>query len=202
MVTAAGADAPGTWDAVVGGGVPAGVGPHPQLAGLNSDFAYTVRADLAARLGVAVCRLMDRFAQFAVIAAREAVADAGLDKHAWVPTRVGVVIGNGHGGLPFYDEQHARLLTRRRVSPKTGLLTPATGATTSVTGDLGVSGPSFAMPGISPVRPRDGPQTGFTPDEPRLRSPCPIREPVQQRPHSGRPFDSRRRHEPREAEAG
>jgi 3-oxoacyl-[acyl-carrier-protein] synthase II len=130
---------------VVRGGVPAGVGPHPALEGLPCDFAYAADVDVAGRLGVAVSRLMDRFAQFAVVAAREAVTDAGLDSRTWDGTRVGVVIGNAHGGLPFYDEQHARLLGGGRVSPKTGLLTPVTGATNSVARDLGASGPSFAV---------------------------------------------------------
>ncbi|MFK4065188.1 beta-ketoacyl-[acyl-carrier-protein] synthase family protein [Streptomyces sp. NPDC029674] len=145
LVTAAGADAPRSWKAVVSGGVPAGVGPHPALAGLPCDFAYAADIDMAGRLGVAVSRLMDRFAQFAVVAAREAVADADLDSRAWDSARVGVVIGNAHGGLPYYDEQLARLLARGRVSPKTSLLTPVTGATGSVTRDLGAAGPSLAV---------------------------------------------------------
>ncbi|MFD4635268.1 beta-ketoacyl-[acyl-carrier-protein] synthase family protein [Streptomyces sp. NPDC058284] len=145
MVTAAGADAARSWEAVVNGGVPAGVGPHPALEGLPCDFAYVADADVRGKLGVAECRLMDRFAQLAVVAAREAVASAGLDSGLWEGSRVGVVIGNAHGGLPFYDEQHASLRRTGRVSPKTGLLTPVTGATESVTRDLNASGPSFAV---------------------------------------------------------
>jgi 3-oxoacyl-[acyl-carrier-protein] synthase II len=145
LVTAAGADAPRSWEAVVNGGVPAGVGPHPELEGLPCDFAYAVHTDVAGQLGVAVSRLMDRFSQFAVVAAREAIASAGLDSREWDGTRVGVVIGSAHGGLPFYDEQHARLRATERASPKTVLLTPVSGATDSVTRDLGASGPSFAV---------------------------------------------------------
>ncbi|MGK5640621.1 beta-ketoacyl-[acyl-carrier-protein] synthase family protein [Streptomyces sp. URMC 126] len=145
MVTAAGPDASRTWKAVLKG-TPAGVGPHPALRGLPCDFAYTVDADvITPQLGVAACRLMDRFARFAVVAAREAVADAGLDSREWDGTRVGVVLGNAHGGLPFYDEQHAQLTATGSVSPKTPLLTPVTGATDSVTRDLHASGPGFTV---------------------------------------------------------
>ncbi|MEU2143929.1 beta-ketoacyl-[acyl-carrier-protein] synthase family protein, partial [Streptomyces globisporus] len=103
--------------------------------------------DPGAVLGVATQRLMDRFAQLAVIAAREAVADAGLDPAVWDSGRVGVVIGSAHGGLSFYDEQAAALAARgpRRVSPKLAPLSVVNGAASSVSLDLGVHGPSQAV---------------------------------------------------------
>ncbi|NEE35089.1 3-oxoacyl-ACP synthase, partial [Streptomyces sp. SID7982] len=111
-------------------------------------FFYSVTdCDPGAVLGVATQRLMDRFAQLAVIAAREAVADAGLDPAVWDSGRVGVVIGSAHGGLPFYDEQAAALAARgpRRVSPKLAPLCVVNGAASSVSLDLGVHGPSQAV---------------------------------------------------------
>src|SRR5262245_16221351 len=44
-------------------------------------------------------RRMDRFAQFAVIAAVEAVADSGLDFSKLDVFRCGVIVGSGIGGL-------------------------------------------------------------------------------------------------------
>ncbi|SFJ61024.1 beta-ketoacyl-ACP synthase II [Thermoflavimicrobium dichotomicum] len=64
-------------------------------------------------------RKMDRFAQFAVSAAKMAVKHAGLDMSKEDPERVGVYIGSGIGGLSTLEEQHKVLLNRgpRRVSP-------------------------------------------------------------------------------------
>ncbi|OCC13239.1 beta-ketoacyl synthase [Streptomyces sp. PTY087I2] len=147
LVTSAGTGVAAAWHGVTEGLAPAAA-PRPELDGLPCDFFYSVTdCDPAAVLGVATQRLMDRFAQFAVIAAREAVADAGLDPAVWDSARVGVVIGSAHGGLPFYDEQAAALAARgpRRVSPKLAPLSVVNGAASSVSLDLGVHGPSQAV---------------------------------------------------------
>ncbi|MFF9567263.1 beta-ketoacyl-[acyl-carrier-protein] synthase family protein [Streptomyces sp. NPDC014685] len=148
LVTAAGTGAGATWSAVTGAADPPSVLHRPELDGLPCDFMYTITGlDPRTVLGVATARLMDRFSQLAVIAAREAVADAGLDPLLWDGGRVAVVIGSAHGGLPFYDEQHAVLAERgaRRVSPKLAPLTVVNGAASSVATDLGALGPSQAV---------------------------------------------------------
>ncbi|MFD3648341.1 beta-ketoacyl-[acyl-carrier-protein] synthase family protein [Streptomyces cyaneofuscatus] len=147
LVTAAGTGARAAWHGVTEGLAPS-VRPRPELNGLPCDFFYSVTdCDPRELLGVAAQRLMDRFAQLAVIAAREAIADAGLDPALWDSGRVGIVIGSAHGGLPFYDEQHATLAERgaRRVSPKLAPLSVVNGAASSVSLDLGVQGPSQAV---------------------------------------------------------
>lgn len=148
LVTAAGAGADATWRAVTAADNAPCVPRRPELDGLPCDFMYTITGlDTRAVLGVAVARLMDRFSQLAVLAAREAVADAGLDPAVWDGARVAVVIGSAHGGLPFYDEQHTVLAQRgaRRVSPKLAPLTVVNGAASSVATDLGAHGPSQAV---------------------------------------------------------
>jgi 3-oxoacyl-[acyl-carrier-protein] synthase II len=55
---------------------------------------------------------MDRFAQFAFAAARMAVEEAGLADGRFDPTRAGVVLGSGIGGLMELEEQHKRLLSK------------------------------------------------------------------------------------------
>src|ERR1700730_6370599 len=64
-------------------------------------------------------RHMDRSAKFALVAAREAVADAGLDVAASCPERVGVILGTAAGGVDRIISQHLVLLERGpdRVSP-------------------------------------------------------------------------------------
>ncbi|MFJ9041425.1 beta-ketoacyl-[acyl-carrier-protein] synthase family protein [Streptomyces sp. NPDC102406] len=147
LVTAAGTDTKQTWNEITSATVPSAVRRPPVLQGLPCDFMYTIEdLDTDEHLGADI-RLMDRFAQLAVIAAREAVADAGLDPETWDGTRVAVVIGSAHGGLNFYDEQQTVLTERgaRRVSPKVAPLSVPNNATSSVCKDLGARGPSLAV---------------------------------------------------------
>jgi len=66
-------------------------------------------------------RRMDRFSQFAVSSAIEAVEDSGLDFAAEDPERCGVIFGSGIGGLQELEDQHIRMLDKGpgRVSPFT-----------------------------------------------------------------------------------
>ncbi len=54
---------------------------------------------------------MDRFTQLGLVAAREAIAAAGLNGQ-FDPARVGVILGTGIGGLAEIEEQHLRLLQK------------------------------------------------------------------------------------------
>ncbi|MFB6344569.1 MAG: beta-ketoacyl synthase N-terminal-like domain-containing protein, partial [bacterium] len=64
---------------------------------------------------------LDQFVQFGIIAAEEAIEDAGFDLEdpEYDSKRAGVVYGSGVGGLQTLEEQHERFLERgpRRVSP-------------------------------------------------------------------------------------
>lgn len=64
-------------------------------------------------------RRMDRFAQFAVAAAKMSLADAGLKLPFAEPNRVGVLIGSGVGGIETIQEQSKVLYEKGpdRVSP-------------------------------------------------------------------------------------
>jgi 3-oxoacyl-[acyl-carrier-protein] synthase II len=64
-------------------------------------------------------RRMDRFAQFAAVAAQEACRQADLEPREMDRYSVHVVVGSGIGGLSTLTEQHQVLLERgpRRVSP-------------------------------------------------------------------------------------
>ena len=90
---------------------------------------------------------LDRFVQFAVVAAAQAIADAGLDIEAADPSRVGCYIGTGIGGLHEIEQQHTRLLRAgpRRVSP---LMIPklmTNAAAGQVTMRNGIYGPSISV---------------------------------------------------------
>lgn len=64
-------------------------------------------------------RKMDRFTQFAMVAASEAVEDSGLNMAEEDPWKVGVITGSGIGGIKTFEEQHATYLEKGpgRVSP-------------------------------------------------------------------------------------
>ena len=66
-------------------------------------------------------RRMDRFTQFAVTAAIEAVRDSGIDFEKEDRERCGVIYGSGIGGLQELEEQHIRMLDKGpgRISPFT-----------------------------------------------------------------------------------
>ncbi len=96
-------------------------------------------------VGPKEARRLDRNVVLAVAAAREAVADAGLDS-AYEPARVGVLFGTAIGGLIGIAEQHDVLRERGadRVSPyfiPSVLVDTASG---QIALDLGIRGPNYA----------------------------------------------------------
>ncbi|MDO4268261.1 MAG: beta-ketoacyl-ACP synthase II [Eubacteriales bacterium] len=62
---------------------------------------------------------MERFCQFAVAAAKQAVADADLDMEKEDPFRVGVSVGSGIGSLQAVEREYKKLLEKGpgRVNP-------------------------------------------------------------------------------------
>ena len=143
LYTPAGLGVAECW-ARVGAGLPT-ARRDPALAGLPVDFSCRVRVEPSEVLGGRAARRMDRFVQLAVVAAREAVADAGLNRATWDPARIAVVLGCADGGPGTVEAQHRVLLeeTAARVS---ALLLPMQLANMSagtVSIDLGITGPSL-----------------------------------------------------------
>jgi 3-oxoacyl-[acyl-carrier-protein] synthase II len=64
-------------------------------------------------------RRADRFTQFSVVAAHEALLDSGLDLAQADRDQIGVILGSGIGGLHTVEEQHKVLLAKGpgRLSP-------------------------------------------------------------------------------------
>lgn len=92
----------------------------PELDGMPVPLACRVAGfDADALLGGRRAHRLDRFVQFALVAAREALADSGLDPVTWDGARVGVVLGNAGAGLQTYEGQHRVLLDEKpqRVTP-------------------------------------------------------------------------------------
>ena len=64
-------------------------------------------------------RRMEKFVQFAVTAAKEAVDDSGLDISKEDPFNIGVLVGSGIGSLRIIEEQHKVILGKgpSRITP-------------------------------------------------------------------------------------
>ncbi|MFC7442417.1 beta-ketoacyl-ACP synthase II [Laceyella putida] len=91
-------------------------------------------------------RRMDRFVQFAVGAAKQALQHAELDMEKVDATRVGVYVGSGIGGLATLEDQHRVLMERgpRRVSPFFVPMMIANMASGMVSIHTGAKGPNSA----------------------------------------------------------
>ena len=55
---------------------------------------------------------MELFSQYAVAAAKEAMADSGIDMEKEDPFRIGVSIGSGTGSLQAVEREHVKLLEK------------------------------------------------------------------------------------------
>jgi len=90
---------------------------------------------------------MDRFTQFAVAAAGQAVADSGLDFSKEDLSRVGSIVGTGIGGLKEIEEQHLRLLYKSpsKVSPFCVPRLMANAACGNIAIQYGLRGPNFCV---------------------------------------------------------
>lgn len=73
-----------------------------KVAGEVKDF------DPAQYIDKKEARTMDRYTQFAYIAAKEAFADANLDMEKEDPYKCGTIISSGIGGLKTIEAQHTR----------------------------------------------------------------------------------------------
>jgi 3-oxoacyl-[acyl-carrier-protein] synthase II len=90
---------------------------------------------------------MDRFTQFAVASAVEAVRDSGLDFAKEDVDRAGVIYGSGIGGLQELEEQHLRMLDKgpTRTSPFTVPKLMANAAAGHISILWGLRGPNEAV---------------------------------------------------------
>ncbi len=89
----------------------------------------------------------DRFAQFALAAALEAVKDAGIDFSKCDRSRCGSIIGSGIGGLAELQESHSRFLQRgpTKMSPFFVPKLMVNSAPGKVAIKHGICGPNFAV---------------------------------------------------------
>lgn len=141
-------DVPGFWEALLAGR--SGVGRIEQFD--TTDFKVHFGGEVKsfnpeAKLDAKTARHLDRFAQFALIAAIDAVADSGLELGREDPFRCGVILGSGIGGLNEFEEQHARYIKSGpgRISPFVIPKMIANAAPANISIHFGLSGTNTAV---------------------------------------------------------
>jgi 3-oxoacyl-[acyl-carrier-protein] synthase II len=146
LVTPAGIGAAATWDRVYAGDSTAAT--DPVLAGNPVDISCRV-PDFV-EVGVLTrrkARRLDRFVQFAIIAAEEALLDAKLCPTRWDGARVGVVVGTADGGPGTVEAQFQvmRDSSPGRVSPLLLPMQLPNMLAGNLSMELGAQGPSFVV---------------------------------------------------------
>ena len=91
--------------------------------------------------------LLDRFAQFAAVAAREAVRGSGMEFPSEIQERTAIVMGCSGGGKSTEDEgfHHLYGLKEPRVSPLTIARAMSNAGASRISFEYGITGPSFTI---------------------------------------------------------
>ena len=143
-----GQDVASTWEGLVS--VRSGIGPITRfdVSDLKVKIAAEVKNfDPEGRFGRREARRMDRFTQFSLAAAEEALAQAQLAATLESASRIGVVIGTGIGGISTILDTDRVVRERgpRRVSPFAVPMMLADTAPGQIAIQHGFRGPNFAV---------------------------------------------------------
>ncbi len=90
---------------------------------------------------------MDRFTQFAMAAASQALNDSGLDFSKEDVFRAGAIVGTGIGGIKEIEDQHTKILEKgpSKVSPFGVVRLMANAASGNIAIRYGLRGPTFCV---------------------------------------------------------
>ena len=145
IISPLGLDAQSTWAGLAEGQSGIDFITAFDTEGFDTRFAGEVKGfDPESYLDRKDARRMDRFAQFAAVAAQQACRQAQLTPESIDPYRVGVIIGSGIGGIITLSQQFEVLSQRgpRRVSPfliPMMLADMASAQVSMVTGSMGAN---------------------------------------------------------------
>lgn len=108
------------WNSIKAGKV--GIGPNTKMD--TTDYKVKLAAevkdfDAKEYMDPKSAKRMDAFSQYAVVAAKEALADSGIDMEKENPFKAGVIIGSGIGSLSQMETSHKKLLEKgpSKVNP-------------------------------------------------------------------------------------
>lgn len=148
VVSPVGNSVPEFWAAVKAG--KSGIGPITAVKAddLSVRIAGEVKGfDPVARIEPKEAKKMDRFSQFAVYAALEALEDSGMKRGDYDPERAAVCIGTGQGGSASIEEGSTRLAERGpgRIPPLTVAKALANFGAANVAIYTGAQGPCTSL---------------------------------------------------------
>ncbi|HJW26808.1 MAG TPA: beta-ketoacyl-[acyl-carrier-protein] synthase family protein [Rhodocyclaceae bacterium] len=120
---------------------------------LQADFADQLECRIAAQadfdpalhFSKRQAANLDRVSQFALVAARQAVAEAGIDPAAIDLSRTGIALGTGMGGATSLDESYARLYREgaARLNPFIVLMAMNGAAASNIALEYRLAGPNY-----------------------------------------------------------
>jgi 3-oxoacyl-[acyl-carrier-protein] synthase II len=148
-ITPLGNTAPETWTALVNG--VSGIAPITAFDATNfkTQFAGEVKGfDPTAVIDKKEARKMDRYSQFSVCVAEEAMRDSGLDLEKEDRSRVGVIWGSGMGGLQTMESEIIDFAKGDSVPRFNPFMIPKaipSIAAGQISIRLGLGGPSFSV---------------------------------------------------------
>jgi 3-oxoacyl-[acyl-carrier-protein] synthase II len=147
-ITPVGHDVRGTWEAVLNGRSGVAAIASFDASELNSRIAAEVKGfDPSTHFDARESRRLDRFVQFAVVAAREAIADAELGMEEQSRSRMAVILGSAVGGISTIVQQ-VRVMDQRGPSRISPFLIPrmlADSAPAQVAIEFGITGSNMAV---------------------------------------------------------
>ena len=109
-----------TWENLVNGVSGAGPITHFDTTNFKTQFACEVKNfKVKEHLDRKEARKMDLYTQYAIVAAKEAIEDSGMDLETVDKNKIGVIYGVGIGGLStLEDELFNYALTKDKLGPK------------------------------------------------------------------------------------
>ena len=112
-VTPCGINVKDFWNSMLNG--KSGVSTFEAIS--TEGHAVTIAAEIKAKdfnpedfLDAKEAKRMDRFTQFAMVAADEAIADSGIDDANIDPYRIGVIVSSAAGGFKTFEQNHLKMM--------------------------------------------------------------------------------------------
>lgn len=119
-ITPLGNDVATTWEAAKAGKSGAGPITHFDASLFKTQFACEVKGfNAAEHIDRKKLRTLDLYAQYALVAARQAVEDSGLENTEGIDRdRIGVIVAAGIGGLHTFEEEAGYYAINKENGPK------------------------------------------------------------------------------------
>lgn len=146
-ISGLGGDVPRFWDNIIQGN--SAIGPLSES--ISSEFGDQVGVwvsgfEPAKHFPRARLSLLDRFTQFALVAARQAVHDASLKLDTLDPTRVAIILGTGAGARHTTDETLEKYYCQqKRIHPFTVPRGMSSAPVSHISMEFGIKGPAFTV---------------------------------------------------------